>query len=137
MSQVDSSEVSRLLAYLEGEPDDRGITMMARVTQQLADQPVTGQEAPAHFVNEGVELERTVGVVLFLPRPSGDLDTERSAYSRVQALVSALEQATTNTDHVVAFELDGEVVGWIENGHRDQLLQEGLLIPWRQRIHGS
>ena len=121
-----------LLAYLEGEPGDLEVKRVEALAHGLRTDFLL--ETPPRFVNEGGGLERTVGVLLIVPPPSDDPETERRAFAEVVRLVEAVEQFTASSDDVFAWELDGQVVGWVEAGERDQMLAGGLIDPWRRRI---
>ena len=99
-----------LLAYLEGEPGDLEVKRVEALAHGLRTDFLL--ETPPRFVNEGGGLERTVGVLLIVPPPSDDPETERRAFTEVVRLVEAVEQFTASSDDVFAWELDGQVVGW-------------------------
>lgn len=63
-----------------------------------------------------------------------DAALEETALAEVVRLVEAIEDFTRTTHDVFAWELDGTVVGWVEAGSRDRLLEEGLIAPWRQQL---
>ncbi len=86
------------------------------------------------FVDASEGPDRTVGILLVVP--SGDAtENQAAALAEVERLVAALAVLTSSTDDVSAWELDGEVVGWVEAGTRDELLERGLLAPWRERLN--
>lgn len=124
-----------LFAYLEGEPTESDIERVS----VLADSLRTGflLDVPPLFVNEGEELERTVGVLLAIPPPASDPATEGRVLAEVVRVVEAVEDFTNSSDDVFAWELDGEVVGWVEAGARDQLLAQGLIGPWQRLVERS
>jgi hypothetical protein len=85
--------------------------------------------------------DRTVGVVLVLPAPrdsqghQNDLAVEGRALADVETLITAAQSLTADDETItLAFELDGQVVGWVESGQPDELLVGGLLEPWRESV---
>lgn len=73
--------------------------------------------------------DRTVGLLAVISPPGDDADLEEATLAEVVRIVEAIEEFTKTTDDVFAWELDGTVVGWVEAGSRDRLLEEGLIAP--------
>ena len=78
--------------------------------------------------------DRTVGLLAIIPPPGDEAALEKAALAEVVRMVEAIEEFTKTTNDVFAWELDGTVVGWVEAGSRDRLLEEGLIAPWRQQL---
>lgn len=85
------------------------------------------------YVDEGDDEDGTVGVHLALPPASTELESERRALDDAEAFVSVLERVG-DPSLEIAIEMNGEVVGFVEQGRRDDLLQRGLFEPWRERL---
>lgn len=52
----------------------------------------------------------------------------------VEALVMAVESLSQATGATFGFVLDGETIGWVENGEADDSLQIGLIDEWRRQL---
>lgn len=78
--------------------------------------------------------DRTVGLLAVISPPGDDAALEEATLAEVVRIVEAIEEFTKTTDDVFAWELDGTVVGRVEAGSRDRLLEEGLIAPWRQHL---
>lgn len=120
------------MAYLEGAPSDADATRVAGLVSRL--QSRHRPEIVPRFVDELVGEDRTVGLLVDIPSPGEDASFERATLVEVVRLVEAVEDFTRTTGDVFAWELDGAIVGWIEVGSRDSLLEDGFLAPWRQRL---
>lgn len=124
---------SVLLAYIEGQPEPPDFHNVDELINTLRSSHEWSKSIP-ELVNEGVDEYRTLGVLLRLPASSNDIATERLALADVEHFVEAIEMSTMSWAAEFAFELDGEVVGWVAAGERDQLLREGLLVPWHEQL---
>jgi hypothetical protein len=134
-----SEERSNLLCYVDGQPWPEAIERVCQwvaALRQVRDWAV----GPPEFVNEFAGNDHTVGVVLRL-LPAFDLggrenppEVERELLADAEALVASAQRFTDDGTVGLAFELDGESVGWVEGGSADQMLTEGLLDPWRARV---
>ena len=92
------------------------------------------RNGPPAFFDEVDGEDRTVGLLAIIPPPGDDAALEETALAEVVRLVEAIEEFTRATHDVFAWELDGTVVGWVEAGSRDRLLEEGIIAPWRQQL---
>lgn len=120
------------LAYLEGEPTDSDAARVSELASRL--QQCDLRKGPPAFVDEVDGEDRTVGLLAIIPPPGDDAALEETALAEVVRLVKGIEEFTRTTHDVFAWELDGTVVGWVEAGSRDRLLEEGLIAPWRQQL---
>jgi hypothetical protein len=66
---------------------------------------------------------------LTLPR---EIDLQH--LDEVTALVNALRDFSREFSLSIEFELDGELIGAIDNGEMDRSLAEGLLGEWRRQL---
>lgn len=120
-----------MLAYVEGEPTERARDLMSRAVDDMSRRVGWSLGRP-HYVDEGDDGDWTIGALLCIPPASTTL-AERRALEDVEAFVAALERVS-NPGQDIAIELNGEVVGFVEQGRRDALLQRGLFEPWRARL---
>lgn len=121
-----------LLTYLEGEPTDSDAARVSELASRLQQSHL--RKRPPAFVDEVDGEDRTVGLLAVISPPGDDAALEEATLAEVVRIVEAIEEFTKTTDDVFAWELDGTVVGWIEAGSRDRLLEEGLIAPWRQHL---
>jgi hypothetical protein len=121
-----------LLAYLEGEPTDSDAARVSELASRLRQSYL--RKTPPAFVDEVDGEDRTVGLLAIIPPPGDDAALEEAALAEVVRMVEAIEEFTRTNNDVFAWELDGTVVGWVEAGSRDRLLEEGLIAPWRQQL---
>lgn len=115
-----------LLTYLEGEPTDSDAARVSELASRLQQGHL--RKTPPAFVDEVDGEDRTVGLLAVISPPGDDADLEEATLAEVVRIVEAIEEFTKTTDDVFAWELDGTVVGWVEAGSRDRLLEE---VPHR------
>lgn len=123
-----------LLAYLEGEPQDQDARRVGALVAELRAQGVA-EDSPT-FVDVSDGLDRTVGIAIVVPS-ADESEGQAEALAEVERAVAALESFTSSTNDAFAWELAGEVIGWVQAGVRDESLELGLLAPWRERLQGS
>lgn len=119
-------------AYAEGEPTDDARELMHRAVEEMSRRAGWSLGRP-QYVDEGDDEDWTIGVRLALPLAPTALELERRALDDVEAFVSVLERVG-DPSLEIAIEMDGEVVGLVEQGRRDDLRQRGLFEPWRERL---
>ncbi|WP_460628692.1 hypothetical protein [Intrasporangium mesophilum] len=121
-----------MLAYVEGEPTDNARELMNRAVVELSRREAWSL-GPPRYVDEGDDGDWTIGVLLELPLASAELESERRALDDAEAVVSVLERVG-DPSLEIAIEMNGEVVGFLVEGRRDDQLQRGLFEPWRERL---
>ncbi|MFB3304740.1 hypothetical protein [Pseudomonas sp. AMR01] len=97
---------------------------------------------PPRFIDEidenGVEV---VGGILeiYSALPPNILPIKRDSKNLddVEALVGAVKKLSENENLSFEFQLDTTFVGAIEDGVIDQVLLDGLLVPWRNHLKGK
>ncbi len=134
-----SGDVSVLLCYVEGDPGLSDEQQVRAFHAQLCAEDEWILGAPI-FVDEENRGDRTLGVAINLLRPVGrggeQLPThiDASLLADVERLVAGAAALTRASDLELAFELDGDPVGWVAEGTPDASLTTGLLEPWRARL---
>lgn len=64
-------------------------------------------------------------------------DIDLRHLEEVEYLVEKLRDFSQNFSLEIAFELDGDPVGSIENGRPDEWLEEGFIGEWRRYLEGT
>lgn len=59
---------------------------------------------------------------------------DRAHFEEVKATIDAMAVFSKESNHEIAFELDGAQIGWIERGIVDNSLREGLLVEWQRTL---
>jgi len=87
---------------------------------------------------DGSESVKTVGGLLEVhsalagnPLP---IEVDRRDFDDVRAVIEAVEKFSRDTLTDFEFELDGELIGAIDQGRLDRSLRVGLLEEWEKRI---
>jgi hypothetical protein len=144
--QIDPNHpTQRLLFYISDDVDNEAdVLAMRDVVRQVAASR-TWVIAPPVFLDDVEEDDeagslRTVGgffeLYSALP-PWGDAlpqEIDRAHLDEVKSVLHALAAFSRVTGHEIAFELDEEQIGWIENGVIDDSLGEGLLEEWQKSL---
>lgn len=95
--------------------------------------------APPSFIDEVDEnsLEVLGGMLeIYSALPPNTLphDVDSKNLEEVEALVGAVRALSEKNGLSIEFQLDATYVGSIEDGVIDRILQEGLLVPWRDNL---
>jgi hypothetical protein len=126
-----------LLAFVDCDVDERQVAMLAALADELATARDDWVLGPPRFVDETDEVgDRTVGIVHMLysafdeTRAPLDEDLDRKHLGEVRELVEGLRRVTAGTGIEMGLELDGDSVGWVEQGEMTGDLRVGLLEAW-------
>jgi hypothetical protein len=131
----------QLFVCVDGPVTARDVATVRDVFQELS--TLTWARQPPQLVDEVDEEEsrregdveaRNTGIVLVLPGPSSDRETESSALNETVALLDAFERCAARTGCEFAVDLNGENIGNIDRAGMSRDLHEGLLNPWRAAI---
>lgn len=129
-----------LLAFVDDEFDESLVGALSEMAADLAGSR-SWTVGPPEVVDETDELGvRTLGLVHQVYPAFGDegalLDdaTDRALLDEVRVIVSQLEALSESAGVDFGLELDGNSVGWVEQGARSNDLQVGLLDAWAERF---
>ena len=132
------ARTTRLSWFFDSEFGDEDVRRLAEVVADLGRDSGWPLGAPT-IVDEidSAGVRSVGGTVLLHDATVGDLDAEidRDDLEAVTGIIRAIQPLTVGTDPVAfVIELDGDQVGWVENGGPDPSLREGLLEPWEARF---
>ena len=137
-----------LIFYMSGALDESHVVLMRNLVHRMAEEQNWTIEAPV-FIDETEEPDtsnvddvpiRTVGAVLriYSGLPPWDAtlpkEVDRALFNEVSFVVREIAGLSKSAGLEFAAELDGEAVGWIENGILNKMLRDGLLEPWRRSL---
>jgi len=98
---------------------------------------VNSRDEPAETTRGDVPVETVGGYLeIYSALPPWTLSREINFqhYDEVTALVNAAQTFSQKHHLSIEFELDGELVGAIDDGKMDRSLTEGLLGEWRRHL---
>lgn len=129
-----------LLAFAEGDVDESVVAAVDRAVAELRGRR-SWTIGPPDFVDDEEADVRTVGAQLLLLRPASPTGrllpaiVDRAHLDEVRTFVGALQRVSKTNAIDIGFELDGEAVGWIDQGLPDDSLTTGLIGEWEAKLH--
>ena len=129
-----------LLAFVDDELTDGLVDDILDAVTRAAQERVWSLGPPEFIDGNDTEGIRTVGCVLPL-HATHDLssvrippDLDGASFEDTKALVAVLASVSLRRHVDIGFELNGDSVGWLQNGEPDASLRDGLIFAWRVRL---
>lgn len=130
-----------LLAFIDSDFDENQLDDLRQSAARLAASREEWLLGAPRFIDETDEAGiRTVGIAHQVYAAFDDagrlLDEaiDRKQLDEVRALVATLQEVSERNGIDLGLELDGESVGWIEQGDLSEDLRIGLLEAWAARF---
>lgn len=134
--------VISLLAFVDTDFVEHDVDQLRQLAEDLAANPDGWLLGPPQLVDDTNQEDgvRTVGLVHHLYAAFDErgalLDeaVDHQQLEEARALIAGLQTVSAHTGIDVGLELDGDSVGWIEQGDVTEALRVGFLEAWSSRF---
>jgi hypothetical protein len=134
--------VMSLLAFVDTDFVEHDVDQLRQLAEDLAADPDGWLLGPPQLVDDINQEDgvRTVGLVHHLYAAFDErgalLDeaVDHQQLDEARALITGIQAVSARTGIDVGLELDGDSVGWIEQGDATEALRVGFLEAWSSRF---